>query len=109
MNWKTLIALLLLPLMYWWSGLPLYSTVEMAENYVLCAEGEHCNTMAPHPTSLVDQSQKSATFDVPLDARGPHEHLIVLLPHPRAARDRPPPLCWSTSHSLRAPPTLILA
>ncbi|NOT21733.1 MAG: hypothetical protein HOP22_03270 [Nitrospiraceae bacterium] len=110
MNWKTRIAILLVLPIWWWCGLPpLWSTIELAENYVLYDEGEHCNTMVPHPTSLVNQPQESALLDVPLDARGPHEYLIALLPHPHAARDRPPPRFYSTSHSLRAPPTLILA
>ena len=110
MNWKTVIALLLLPLMYWWSGLPLLSTgVELAEHYVLSPEGSHCNEVCVHPSSLVNPPQESAPLDIPYDKCAPHEQFIALLPHPHAARDRPPPLLCSTSHSLRAPPTLMLA
>ena len=110
MNWKTLIALLLLLPTCWWSGLtPLWTGVELAEHYVLSPEGSHCNEICVHPSSLIDPPQESATLAIPFDDRAPHEGLIALLPHPYAARDRPPSLLYSTSHSLRAPPTLILA
>ena len=110
MNWKTLIALLLFSLIGWLNGLTPFSTaLELAEHYVLFPEGSHSNEICVHPSSLVDPPQESAPLDIPYDECAPHEQLIALLPHPHASRDRPPPLLCSTSHSLRAPPTLILA
>jgi len=112
MHWKTLAAIfLLLGLIFLWCGLPPFwsSTVELAEHYVLAPEGSHCNEICVHPSSLIDPPRQSASLAIPVDAHIPHERFIALLPHPHAARDRPPPLLYSTSHSLRAPPTLILA
>ena len=110
MNWKILIALLLLPLICWWSGLtPLWTGVELAAHYVLSPEGSHCNEICVHPSSLIDPPHESASLDNSYDEYAPHERLIAVLPHPHAGRDRPPSLLSSTSHSLRAPPTLILA
>ena len=44
MNWKTLIAILLLP-MYWWCDLPpFWSPVELAEYSVLSPEGSRCES-----------------------------------------------------------------
>ena len=113
MNWKNLIAVLLLLQPLWWLGglLSCSGALEFAEHMIVVhgGEGEDCNEMCVHPTSLIDPAQVSATVDIPFDERAPHEQLIALLPHPHAARDRPPPLLYSLSHSLRAPPTLILA
>ena len=110
MYWKTLITLLLLLPLFEWYGLPPFqSTVELAECFVLWPEEVHCKAICVQPTSLVDQPQESATFNTPVDQLVPHKQLIALLPHPHAARDRPPSLFISTSRSLRAPPTLILA
>lgn len=110
MNWKILIACLLLPLMCWVSGItPLWTGLELAEHIVLSPDESHCNNICVHPSPLIDPPQESATFDIFFDEPAPHEQLIALLPHPYAARDHPPPLLYSTSHSLRAPPTLILA
>ncbi|TKB72320.1 MAG: hypothetical protein E8D46_14355 [Nitrospira sp.] len=110
MNWKIPIACLLLPLMCWVSGItPLWTGGELAEHYVLSPEGSHCNEICVHPSSPINPPQVSATLDIPFDESAPHERLTALLPHPHAARDRPPPLFYSLSHSLRAPPTLILA
>jgi hypothetical protein len=110
MNWKNLTAFLLLLPIWWWCGLPpLLGTVELAELSVLWSEESACSEICVHPSSLVDPPQESATFDVSDDEPDPHKQFIVLLPHPHAARDRPPSLLCSTSHSLRAPPSLILA
>ncbi len=110
MNWKTLIVVILLLQVCVYNGLtPLWSGVELAEHYVLSPEGSHCNEICVHPSPLIDQPQESATFNIPDDQCALHERFIALLPHPHAARDRPPPLLYSTSHSLRAPPTLMLA
>ena len=110
MSWKILIALLLLLPTCWWCGLPpLLGTVELAELSVLWSEESACSEICVHPSSLVDPPQESATFDISYDECAPHGQLIALLPHPHAARDRPPPLFSSLSHSLRAPPSLMLA
>ncbi len=43
MNWKTLIAILLLLPMYWWCDLPpFWSPVDLAEYSVLSPEGSRC-------------------------------------------------------------------
>jgi hypothetical protein len=104
-----LIALALLLPIYWWSGLPFESTVELAEHYVTTPEGEHCNESCPHPVSLIDPPRKTSTLDISCDAPVFQECLIALLPPSHLARDHPPPLFYSLSHSLRAPPTLIPA
>jgi hypothetical protein len=110
MKWKILTALfLLLPLFEWYGLPPLQSTVELAECFVLSPEGSHCNEICIHPSPLIDSPQESAPLDISFDESAPHKRLISLLPHPHAARDRPPSLLCSTNHSLRAPPTLILA
>ena len=65
MNWKTLIALLLLLPTCWWSGLtPLWTGVELAEHYVLSPEGSHCNEICVHPSSLIDPPQESASLNI---------------------------------------------
>lgn len=111
MNWKILTALLLLPVICWYSGItPLWTGVELAEHYVECSEGSHCNNICVHPSPLIDPPQVSAAFDILDHDPLSHTRLIALLPHPYAAGDHPPlSLLCSTSHSLRAPPTLILA
>ena len=111
MNWKNLIAILLLLPVYWWyvGVIPPLDAIEFAEHMVVVPEGEHCNEVCAHPSSLIDLLQQWASLDIPDDAHTPHERLIAVLPHPHTARDRPPPLFYLLSHSLRAPPTLILA
>lgn len=105
-----LIALALLLPVWWWVGLPpLWSSVELAEHYVMTPEGEHCNESCPHPVSLIDPPQKTSTLDISCDEPAFQECLIALLPPPHLARDHPPPLFYSLNHSLRAPPTLISA
>ncbi|NOT21738.1 MAG: hypothetical protein HOP22_03295 [Nitrospiraceae bacterium] len=108
MNWKTLIAILLLLPMCWWCGLPpLWSTVELAEHYAVF--GEHCDDLCVHPSPLIDPPQASASLDIPSDESVHLEQLIALLPQPHTGRDRLPSLLYSTSRSLRAPPSLIFA
>ncbi len=110
MKWKTLIVVVLLLQVCVYNGLtPLWTGVELAKHYVLSPEGSHCNEVCVHPSSLIDPPLESASLDSSYNEPVPPERLIVLLPHPHAARDRPPSLLCSTSHSLRAPPTLILA
>lgn len=109
MAWKLTALLLLLPTWWWLVTVlpPLFSVVDFAEHMV--EEGEHCDDFCSHPSSPIDPPQATTLFNI-LDV-GPvfHERIIALLPLDHAARDRPPPLFYSLSHSLRAPPTLIPA
>ncbi len=109
MNWKTLIALLLFPAMYVWCGIqiPLGGAVEFATH--MAEEGQHCDDHCSHPVSLIDRPQVTDSVEAVWDLCLPQGQLLARRLHPHAARDRPPPLLCSTSHGLRAPPTLILA
>jgi len=108
MNWKVLIGILLLLPTWDWCGLPLVSSpVEIAEHYAI--EGEHTSGFPDCPSPVIDQPQVLVQFDIPDDEPAYQEQLMALLPHPHLARDHPPPLFYSLSHSLRAPPTLMLA
>ena len=110
MNWKMVIALVLFLPVCWWIGLPpLWSAGELAKHYAESLDDEHCNEVVVHPESLVKRPAVSADVAMLLQAIIPHERLIALSPYPYLARDCPPPLFYSLSHSLRAPPTLIPA
>ena len=110
MSWKSRTALLVLLPMWWWLVTvlpPPFPMVDFAMH--LAEEGEHCDDCCAHPTSLIHPPQATALFDIPSDEPAYHEQLFALLPHAHLARDHPPPLFYSLSHSLRAPPTLIPA
>ena len=109
MSWKGRTALLLLLQTYLWlTGVfPPFGAVDFAMH--MAEEGEHCYEFCAHPTSLIDPPQISAPFNTVGDVLAYHERLIALSPYPYLARDRPPPLFYSLSHSLRAPPPLMLA
>ncbi len=110
LNWKMVIALVLFLPVCWWVELPpLWSAIDMAQHHVENEDDSHCNEVVVHPKSLVDRPASSADVNIVCDASIPQEQLIALLPDPRRARDHPPPLFYSSSHSLRAPPTLIPA
>lgn len=110
MNWKVRIAILLFLPVCWWVELPpLWSAIDMAQHHVECSDDEHCDVSCPHPVSPIDPPHSVSAPDIPYDESILHEQLIALLPHPHLARDRPPPLFYSLSHSLRAPPTLMFA
>ena len=81
----------------------------MAQHHVEVPDDEHCDVSCPHPVSLIDPPQTASALDGPCDQPVFHEQLIALLPPSHLARDHPPPLFYSLSHSLRAPPTLIPA
>ncbi len=112
LNGKTLIVLLLL----WgncWEGLGENLTQAGAADFchhVLVDGGQHCcEEFCELSSSLVQPdltlgATEVLTLEAPL-ARS----VIALLPHLYLARAHPPPLFYSLSHSLRAPPTLILA
>lgn len=108
MIWLRLTAVLLLPAIWWWGGLPpLWDAVEMAVHYA--EEGQHCDDLCTHVHTLVKKPQQSSEALVDWDARIAFEPLFVGLAHDGHAHDRPPPLLGSPSHCLRAPPTLIPA
>lgn len=107
--WLKLVAFFLLLPMYWWSDLPpFWSSIDLAAHFIEY-EGAHCNEVCPHPVSLIEKPQPSALSESLAFDLLPLNRLIVALPPDQLARDRPPPLFCSLSHSLRAPPTLILA
>ena len=81
----------------------------MAQHHVDVADDEHCDVSCPHPVSPISPPQAATALDGPCDALVFQEQLIALLPPPYLVREHPPPLFCSLSHSLRAPPTLILA
>ena len=110
MNWKMVIALMLFLPVCWWVELPpLWRAVDMAQHHVECEDDSHCNEVVVHPKSLVDRPAPSADVAIVCETFTPRKPLIALLSDPRRARDHPPPLFYSLSHSLRAPPTLIPA
>ena len=110
MNWKIVIALVLFLPVCWWIELPpLWSAIDMAQHHVECEDDSHCNEVVVHPKSLVDRPAPSLEVNIVCETFAPQELLIALHPDPHRARDHPPPLFCSLSHSLRAPPTLILA
>lgn len=110
MNWKKLTALaLLFPVYLWLVGglLTPAKAVEFAEH--MAEEGEHYEPYGYHVSPQVEKPQVANFLDVVTSDR-----LLsppVFLEHPLAhlVRDHPPPLFYSLSHSLRAPPTLIPA
>lgn len=110
MHWKTLTAFLLLFSMWGWLGLPpFWSPAEMAEHYVMVPEGEHCDEVCPHPTSLIDAPSLVRMADGIAADQVLLRAIIARLFPLQVIRAHPPPLYVSTSHSLRAPPPLILA
>ncbi|MBP8155116.1 MAG: hypothetical protein KAX87_07485 [Nitrospira sp.] len=109
-SWKAYVALLLFLPVWWWVGLPpLWSPAEMAEHYVMVPEGEHCDEVCPHPTSLIDPPQTSSPHVVVYDCWHPSVCLLTHLPHLRKIRPPLIRLIATTIHSLRAPPTLMVA
>jgi hypothetical protein len=107
MNWRSLTAFLLLLPMWQWCELPLWNTADLAEHQAI--EGDHYHEICPHPSSPIDPPQQSATLGVPQDDAALQHPSFARLPPLHAAREHPPPLFYSLSHSLRAPPTLIPA
>ena len=109
MMWLKLVAFLLLLPVYWWSDLPpFWNSVDLAAHFIEY-EGEHCNEICPHPVSLVEQPRQPAVSESLILDLLPLTQLITVFPPDHLARDHPPPLFSSISHTLRAPPTLILA
>lgn len=110
MNWKIITAsVLLLPIYLWLvCVLPVPASVsEYAEH--MATYGEHYEPYGYHVPPAVEKPQAAGIVEN-WDA----DFLIVTsviawLPPDHVPRDRPPPLFYSLSHSLRAPPTLIPA
>ncbi len=109
LNWKILTALLLFPAVYCWCGIqiPLGGAVAFATH--MAEEGQHCDDSCPHPSPLLEKQQESNFAALLSDTCLLSIPLIVLLPFQHLSWEHPPPLFYSLSHSLRAPPTLILA
>jgi hypothetical protein len=107
MNWKILTALLLLLPIYGWMVcvVPPLGAVEFVTH--MAEAGEHCYSFCQHPSPPVDHPPESAAPDLLVDHQSPLLAPVVLLPHRCVRQDRPPPLFYSLSHSLRAPPSLI--
>ena len=109
MNWKILIALvLLLPVWCWTVGL---APLTNPQNFALhmAEEGEHCDPYGCFVPPAVEKPQLSGSVEALSADLHQSAPVIALLPLDHVARDRPPPLLYSLSHSLRAPPTLIPA
>ncbi len=108
MIWKLTALALLLPVYMWCVCVLTPSTaVEFAEH--MSEKGEHYDPYGYHvppPVEKPDLAGPVQDQSVDLCISAP---VCTLLPHPHLARDHPPPLFYSLSHSLRAPPTLILA
>lgn len=107
MHRKQLGALVLLVPLYWWMVcvLPPIGAVEFVTH--MAEAGEHCYSFCQHPSPPVDWPPESAALDLLFDEQAPLPSPVVLLPHRCVRQDRPPPLFYSLSHSLRAPPSLI--
>ena len=107
-SWKVYVVLMLFLPVWWWLGLPpLWSPVDLAEHYAV--EGEHTDGFPQHPSSGIDSPQESAAVGPPCIESLAPPPVVVWFPHFHV-EDRPPPGCFSSSsHGLRAPPTLMLA
>ncbi|MBL8044805.1 MAG: hypothetical protein JNL86_17995 [Nitrospira sp.] len=99
-------ALVLLVPLYWWMVcvLPPVGAVEFVTH--MAEAGEHCVSFCQHPSSPVDQPPQSAVLDTLVDQQAFHAP-VGLRPYRRVRQNRPPPLFYSLSRSLRAPPSLI--
>lgn len=104
-----LISLVLLLPTYWWmvTVIPPFATQGFVEH--MLEEGEHCDDHCSHPHPIIKQPQESGEPIVCRDETLVLLPLFMALSHSGPTRDRPPPLFYSLSHSLRAPPTLIPA
>ena len=110
MNWRMVIAFVLILPVWGDSGLPpFWSAIDLAQHHVEVLDDEHCDVSCPHPVSLIDPPHRASALDGLCYEPVFHEQLIAPLPPPHLAREHPPPLFFSRSHSLRAPPTLIPA
>lgn len=109
LNWKILTALLLFPAIYLWCGIqiPLDGAVAFATH--MAEEGQHCDDSCPHPSPLLEKHPESNFAALLSDTCALDRPPTALLPCQHLSREHPPPLLCSVSHSLRAPPTLILA
>lgn len=107
--WLKVMTLLLLLPVYWWvvTVIPPFVTQEFTAH--ILEEGEHCDDCCQHLSSLIDKPQPPVLHEFNAFELLPFTLLIAVLPLDHVARDRPPPLFYSLSHSLRAPPTLIPA
>ncbi|MFZ3013737.1 MAG: hypothetical protein WA045_08525 [Nitrospira sp.] len=108
MVWKLTALVLLLPVYLWGvCVLTPSSAVEYAEH--MAEEGEHYDPYGYHVPPVVEKPQLAGFAEDPSPDFCGSAPLDSLQAHPHLARDHPPPLFYSLSHSLRAPPTLSLA
>ena len=109
MVWKLTALALLFPVYMWMVGIVLTPSraVEFAEH--MATDGEHYEPYGYHVPPVVEKPHLAGPVEgqgVDLRISAP---VATLQAYPHLARDHPPPLFYSLSHSLRAPPTLIPA
>ncbi len=107
--WLQFVAFALLVLTCSFYGIELTSQGAVEFTTHMAEEGEHCYDHCAPPFSLIDppaQNYFAEQWQVRSLSSVPD---FVLRREWHQTRDRPPPLFYSFSHSLRAPPTLIPA
>jgi hypothetical protein len=109
MTWRQLVAFALLVLTCSFYGIELtpQEAVEFAAH--MAEEGEHCYDHCTYPLSPIDPPAQNNFAEQWQERSLPIMPSFVMRRERHQSRDRPPPLCASPSHSLRAPPALIPA
>ncbi len=108
-TWRQFVALALLAPIFSW--VVIEPTPHCLRDFAkhMAEMGEHTDPYGYHVPPEIEQPQAASFFDVVIVDVLPAPPLIGIGPLDHLARDHPPPLFWSLSHSLRAPPTLIPA
>jgi hypothetical protein len=104
-----LIAIVLLVPTFSWIALALTPDCALEFATHMATYGEHYEPYGYHVPPQVEKPQAAHFLDAVTVDLLLNLPLIGLLPVDPLAHDRPPPLFYSTIHSLRAPPTLIPA
>jgi hypothetical protein len=108
MVWKLTALALLFPVYLWGvCVLTPSSAVEYAEH--MAEEGEHYDPYGYHVPPVVEKPQPVGFAEDQSVDQCSSDPVDSLQAYPHLARDHPPPLFYTLSHSLRAPPTLIPA
>jgi hypothetical protein len=107
--WLKLIAVLLLVPSFSWIALDLTPNCALDFATHMATYGEHYEPYGYHVPPQVEKPQVARFLDAVTVDTLLVLPVIGLLPVDPLAHDRPPPLFSSIIHSLRAPPTLILA
>ncbi|MFZ3013404.1 MAG: hypothetical protein WA045_06825 [Nitrospira sp.] len=107
--WLRSIALALLVLTCSFYGIELTPQGAVEFTAHMAEEGEHCYDHCAPLFSLIAPPVQNKFAEEWQERSLPGVPDIVLSCEWYQIRDRPPPLCASPSHSLRAPPTLISA